>query len=79
MAKITDTVLNDILRDIGVDVSKRTTAHWIQDYYKSKSIFGGKYEDGYICSCCGKKSWVKKYVCDGCNSLMTNVRSDDNG
>jgi hypothetical protein len=70
---LTDDKLNDILRSMGVDVDKKKSPHWITQYYHSKSIFGGKYENGYICSQCGKHSWVKKDVCDGCNSVMTKL------
>lgn len=57
-----------------------TTALWIQDYYDSQTlidgkIFKSKYEDGYICSRCGKKSWVNKNICDGCKSVMTNAKN----
>lgn len=66
-----DALVNSILREMGVDVDKKKPPHWIQKYYKSKSIFGGEYEDGYICSRCGKHSWTKKEKCDGCDSVIT--------
>jgi hypothetical protein len=31
------------------------------------------YQDGWICSVCGKYSVVKRKVCDGCDSNMTNI------
>jgi hypothetical protein len=71
---INDAFINDILRKMGVDIDKKKPPHWITKYYHSKSIFGGKYEDGYMCSRCGKHSWNKKDVCDGCNSIMTNMK-----
>ena len=71
---ITDAFINDILRKMGVDIDKKKPPQWITKYYHSKSIFGGKYEDGYMCSRCGKHSWNKKDVCDGCNSIMTNMK-----
>ena len=74
MINITDAFINDILRKMGVDIDKKKPPHWITKYYHSKSIFGGKYEDGYMCSRCGKHSWNKKDVCDGCNSIMTNIK-----
>ena len=48
--------------------------HWVQDYYISKANppVGGKYPDGFICSCCLKKSYSKKESCDGCGSVMVN-------
>lgn len=72
--KLSDGYVNGILRDMGVDVDKKKPPHWITKYYHSKSIFGGKVGDGYMCSRCGKHSWVMKDVCDGCNSVMTGVK-----
>jgi hypothetical protein len=71
--KLSDLYVNGILRDMGVDVDKKKPPHWITQYYHSKSIFGGKVNDGYMCSRCGKKSYSKKKVCDGCGCVMTNV------
>lgn len=31
------------------------------------------YRRGWNCSCCGKHSFSKKSVCDGCNSQMINA------
>ncbi len=45
-------------------------AKWKQHYYTSAAPMGGKYEDGWICSCCGKHSYVRKEICDGCDSIM---------
>ena len=70
--KLSDSYVKGLLRDMGVDVDKKKPPHWITQYYQS-SIFGGKYKDGYMCSRCGKKSYSKKKVCDGCNTVMTNV------
>lgn len=74
---VTDSLLDGILRDMGVDVDKRKPPHWIQKYYQSQSIFGGKVANGYMCSRCGKKSWSKKKVCDGCNSVMEELKGGE--
>jgi len=67
---ITNAFIDGILRDMGVDVDKRKPPHWMPKYYHSKVFLGEKYDDGYMCSRCGKHSWAKKKVCDGCNSVM---------
>ena len=69
---VTDNLVRGILKDMGVDVDNKKPPHWITQYYHSQSIYGGKHEDGYMCSRCGKHSWSKKEICDGCNSVMTN-------
>lgn len=74
MSGISDVYVNDILRSMGVDVDKKKPPYWVQCYHKSKSIFGGKYEDGYMCSRCGKKVYAKEDVCPACNCTMTNVK-----
>lgn len=61
----TDVYVNEILKGMGVDVDKKKPPHWIPQLYRG-------YVDGYICSRCGKHSWSKKDVCDGCNSIMNN-------
>ena len=71
--KVNDALVNDILRGMGVDVDGKKPPHWIKHYYHSKMFPTEKYKDGYICSRCGKHSWSKKDVCDGCNSIMTNL------
>ena len=68
--EVTDALIKRILRDMGVDVDKTKPPHWITQYYHSKSLFGGKCKDGYMCSRCGKHSYSKKETCDGCNSVM---------
>ena len=62
-----------------------TTALWRQAYYHSQTlltdgrIYKSQYKDGYICSRCGKKSWVAKDICDGCKSVMKNAKGGDKG
>lgn len=46
---------------------------WKRHYYVSQSLMGGKYEDGWICSVCGKHSYSRKEICDGCNTVMWKV------
>lgn len=45
---------------------------WRPHYYifeKTKE----KMRDGWHCSVCGKHSWSRKEVCDGCNTTMWKV------
>ena len=64
--KVTDSFVNGILKEMGCEPEK--PARWKPHYYISR-IFGRR-EDGWICSKCGKHSYVKRSVCDGCNSQM---------
>ena len=68
--ELTDSLIDGILRDMGVEPSK--PARWKPYYYISKAAppIGGKRQDGWFCSRCGKHSWTKGKVCDGCNSQM---------
>ena len=59
--------IDEILKEMGVEPNK--PAQWKPHYYNSK--FFGSREDGWICSKCGKHSYVKSNVCDGCNSQMS--------
>ena len=47
-------------------------AKWKPHYYISKAHLqlGGNIEDGWTCSYCGKHSYVRKEICDGCDSIM---------
>lgn len=69
--KPTGNVMDRVINDIGGKPSR--PAKWKQHYYISQAAppIGGKREDGWVCSYCGKHSWTKKKVCDGCNSYMT--------
>jgi len=42
-----------------------------EPYYPLKD---SKYRNGWTCSCCGKHSFVKKEICEGCDSVMTNAK-----
>lgn len=55
------------------DVAEIKNMKWRRHYYISSSPMGGKYEDGWICSVCGKHSYLRKEICDGCNTIMWKV------
>lgn len=69
---ITDDMIKDILKEMGVDRSK--PPHWIQKMHKvidqTTRELVHELKDGYTCSYCGKHSYSKKEKCDGCNSIM---------
>lgn len=69
-----DSLIKDILKEMGVDESK--PPQWIPHYYdsKGKPPMGGKRQDGWLCSYCGKHSYIRKKTCDGCNSIMENSK-----
>ena len=74
--KVTDSFVNGILKDMGVNPNQ--PPHWIQQYYISKADppIGGKTPDGYMCSFCGRKSYSKLNKCDACNSIMVEWSGD---
>lgn len=45
---------------------------WIPHYYIFKGN-GEKMRDGWRCSVCGKHSYSRKEICDGCNTTMWKV------
>lgn len=67
-----DGIIADVLKGLGVEPDKQ--ARWLPYYYFSKAAppIGGKRQDGWICSHCGKHSYRKASVCDGCKKIMTN-------
>lgn len=69
---VTDELVNNVLISMGVDVNKKKPPHWIQHWYVSKGVVESKTPNGFICSRCGKQSWSKKEICDGCSSVMVN-------
>lgn len=71
-----DSLVNSVLKEMGVKPNE--PARWIEHYYISQAAppIGGKRLDGYICSKCGKHSYVKRSVCDGCNSQMPTERGE---
>lgn len=75
---ITDGMINGILRDMGVEPNK--PARWKTYIHKCIDQSTGEVyrtmEDGYFCSKCGKRSYYKKSVCDGCNSQMPKESED---
>lgn len=72
-----DCALDKIMKERGIDPTK--PAKWKQDYYISKADppIGGKRKDGWYCSKCGKKSYVRTPICSGCNSKITNEETDN--
>lgn len=70
--KITDAMVDSILRDMGVDLDNKNPPYWKTRYRTDKC--GYKHEEGYICSRCGKYSYYKKEKCDGCDSVMRNLK-----
>lgn len=74
--KVTDSFVNGILKSMGCDPNK--PARWIPRIYRAidqttKEVVR-EYEDGWLCSKCGKHSWSRCEVCDGCNSTMQNPK-----
>lgn len=69
-----DMIMKKVLKEMGVDKTK--PPHWVVnkdeviDQTMRKLV--REYERGYICSFCGKHSWSKKNMCDGCASTMAN-------
>lgn len=57
------------------DVVEIKNMKWRPHYYISKAIppIGGKRQDGWSCSVCGKHSYSRKEICDGCNTVMWKV------
>lgn len=45
---------------------------WRPYYYIFKNT-GEKMQEGWVCSVCGKHSYSRKEVCDGCNTTMWKV------
>lgn len=65
-------MIAQILKEMGVDESQ--PPHWMPHIHKTIDQTTGElvreFQDGYMCSYCGKHSWSKKEKCDGCNSIM---------
>lgn len=75
---MTDNLIADILRGMGVDRSK--PPHWMPNVDRLRDQRTGEvireYHRGYLCSYCGKHSWGKEDRCDGCNSVMQGREND---
>lgn len=71
-----DAIIADVLRGMGIDRSK--PPHWMPNVDKVTDQTTGKvvreYKRGYLCSYCGIHSWSKKDRCDGCKSVMQEVK-----
>lgn len=67
---IIDSIANACLKEMGCEPDK--PARWLPHYYfsKAKPPIGGKRQDGWICSHCGKHSYWRASICDGCKSKM---------
>lgn len=65
---ISESMIDEILKEMGVEPNK--PARWKPHYYTSMSVPPAKRQEGWFCSKCGKHSWVKRNVCDGCDSHM---------
>lgn len=72
-----DEIVARVLEKLGVEPTK--PARWKQHYYISKAVppLGGKRPDGWICSNCGKHSYIKSDFCSGCRSKMSKEADDD--
>lgn len=71
-----DHTIAKVLKEMGVEPNK--PARWKPHYYVSKADppLGGKRQDGWFCSRCGKHSYARKKVCDGCDSEMLTEEGD---
>ena len=67
-----DGIVADVLKEMGIEPNKpaRWKTHIHNCIDQSTGKVYRKMEDGYICSKCGKHSYSKKAVCDGCGSQM---------
>lgn len=63
--------LKEIVGAPTVDVAELKNMKWRPYYHIFKT--GEKMLEGWYCSVCGKHSWSRKEVCDGCNTTMWKV------
>lgn len=61
-----DAIVASVCRDMGIDRTR--PPQWMPDIYTTGAGF--QVTRGFTCSFCGKHSWVKRKVCDGCKSEM---------
>ena len=68
-------IINSIDNQPTADVVELKNMKWIQRYRISQAAppMGGKHKDGWNCSVCGKHSYSRKEVCDGCKTIMWKV------
>ena len=67
-----ESLIANVLREMGVEPDK--PAKWKPHIHKvinqtTREVIETM-QDGYICSKCGKYSWTKRNLCDGCGSQM---------
>lgn len=64
--------LKEIVGSPTANVAELKNMKWRPHYYTSKAIppIGGKRQEGWCCSICGKHSYSRKEICDGCNTVM---------
>ena len=65
-------LLEAILNAPVEDVVKIENMKWKPHYYIFNAT-GEKMRDGWHCSVCGKHSYSRKKICDGCNTTMWKV------
>lgn len=65
-------LLEAILNAPVEDVVKIENSKWKPHYYIFNAT-GEKMRDGWYCSVCGKHSYSRKEICDGCNTTMWKV------
>ena len=69
---VTDSLIAGILKEMGVEPNK--PARWKTRIHKCIDQRTGEVyremKDGYMCSKCGKHSYYKASVCEGCGSPM---------
>lgn len=63
-------IMARVLSQLKLDTSRPPI--W-EPYYPE----GSEYRNGWTCSCCGKHSFAKKEICDGCDSVMNNVKGGE--
>ena len=63
-----DKIIKSILAK-HLKLNTSTTPKW-EPYYPLED---SDFQNGWVCSVCGKYSVAKRKACDGCNSNMTNI------
>lgn len=71
-----DSIIKTVCKNMGVDRTK--PPHWMPNVDIVRDQTTGQvvreYKRGYLCSYCGIHSWSRKQKCDGCNSVMQEVK-----
>ena len=65
-------IINSIDSQPTADVAEIKNMKWKPHYHIFKNT-GEKMQEGWHCSVCGKHSYSRKEVCDGCNTTMWKV------